>query len=145
MGDRALIHVHDGERISPCVYLHWGGTEVEDLLRKTKVLMGDRTGDVAYTAARLCGLAHDADRDSNLSLGIWGPPDSNYAKAREHMLKTEPYSFDPTRSHYPYSHGDAGVFLVNCKTWEVECFGGYGFGDGADEEHDPLRISKIQL
>jgi hypothetical protein len=28
-----------------------------------------------------------------------------------------------------YSHGDAGVFLVDCLDWEVRCFGGYGLMD----------------
>jgi hypothetical protein len=33
----------------------------------------------------------------------------------------------------PYSHGDAGVFIVDVNTGEVETYGGYGFGNSDPE------------
>lgn len=110
MGDRALIHVHNGKELSPCVYLHWGGSSVAGLLEALEVQMAERTGDVPYATARLIGLAHER-RPGNLSLGVWCADETLEA------LQAEPAD---------YSHGDAGVFLVDCRDWSVVTFGGYG-------------------
>ena len=137
MGDRALIRFHDTETIGPTVYLHWGGSTVRSLLDRTKAFMADRTGDVAYTTARCVGLAHSDTPKTSLSLGVWSEPSDNYLKERERMLR---HKADPKGWHYPYSHGDAGVFLVNCLTWEVECFGGYGLGAGCTYGGEPTIV-----
>jgi hypothetical protein len=124
MGDRALIQfvswpssdpslikkrceVQDGS-YSPVVYLHWMGEDVPRLLSALQILMGDRRGDVDYTAARCIGLACQKT-PGNLSVGVfnsgnrvwWGQGDT---------------------------HGDAGVILVNVHPnhwFETHCEGGY--------------------
>ena len=125
MGDRAILHVHDGETMGPAIYLHWGGNAVGELLTALRERMAGRTGDVAYASARLVGLAHERT-DGNLSLGLWNAPSDEYAKARDEMLRRESPEWMAGRSHFPYSHGDFGVALVDCRDWTVECFGGYG-------------------
>lgn len=141
MGDRALILFHDEKTFGPTIYLHWGGESVPDLLEKTRERMEGRGGDVDYTTARCIGLAHEGS-DGNLSLGTWNTQGyGDYQKARDRMTCTETVAWDKTRQHYAESHGDAGVFLVNVCTWEVEMFGGYGFGAGS---HDGPP-TKVQL
>lgn len=114
MGDRALIHFHDEQSVSPAIYLHWDGYRVRELIDQTQKVMEGRGGDVPYATARAIGVANEMI-PGNLSLGVFdGPNTGDFTTDREAMMKPE------------YSHGDAGVFLVNCKTWEVETFGGYG-------------------
>lgn len=127
MGDRAILHIHDGESMGPAVYLHWcGGAEgIEKLLAALRDRMGGRFGDVSYATARLIGLAH-VEIEGCLSLGVWSVPDSAFIKARKDMLRQDAPTHLDGRKRYPYSHGDFGVALVSCRDWSVECFGGYG-------------------
>lgn len=104
MGDRALVQFESGKEVSPVVYLHWNGTEVKDWLGIWSDLMKDRKGDVPYACARFIGVCHERIK-GNTSLGVWNG---------ESRLKGED------------SHGDAGCFVVNCDTFRVEAFGGYG-------------------
>jgi hypothetical protein len=123
MGDRALIVFHGGKQHSPVIYLHWGGYEVVGLLKKTRALMNDRLGDVEYTAARFCGICHE-DTDGNTSLGMWNSP-----KDIEELKASN------------YSHGDAGVILVDVSdsTWIAKAYNGYGLK--VDEKfHEELAI-----
>lgn len=39
------------------------------------------------------------------------------------------------------SHGDAGCYVVNCKTWEVEAFGGYGEPFNASPKYTMFKIA----
>lgn len=106
MGDRALVQfVGSSKRVSPVVYLHWQGSDVGKLLAELQELMSDRLDDVDYACARFIGIAHSKNVSST-SLGVWN--------SRKKLTVKD-------------SHGDAGCFLVNCKTWEVKTFGGYGF------------------
>ena len=125
MGNRALIVFHDGEDVSPVIYLHWGGSTVKDRLAECRELMRSRSLDelmrlhsldLPYTAARFVGLCHAADADSNLSLGLWNAP------KRDGSL--------PLRLAAIESHGDAGVFEVDVRTWTVRN------RDGHLSEHD---------
>jgi hypothetical protein len=105
MGDRALVQmVTTDKQVSPVLYLHWDGDNVEALIRDTADLMKGRNGDLSYSFARLVGMAHE-HRTGNLSVGVW-----NYA--RKLTAKD--------------SHGDAGCFIVNVDTWDVDAVGGYG-------------------
>ncbi len=128
MGDRALIVVHNGEGdISPAAYLHWGGHKVKDIIERALPRM--RKSDVSYSFARLLGTAHEATPGA-LGLGCFNGP-ANRAEAET----------------ADYSPGDAGVFLLNCKTGLCECFNGYGFRvDGAEDgemahQFDASKIS----
>ena len=129
MGDRARVFFTSGQDLSPGVYLHWHGNEVAALLRKTRERMKGREGDSHYAAARFVGICHE-HIPGNLSLGIeCGPSSVNEARER-----TDGYG-------YEWSPGDAGVFIVNCSTWSVECFGGYGFGERPYSLHsDPVTL-----
>lgn len=104
MGDRALIQFTDGDDYSPITYLHWSGYKVREYLEALKERMKGREGDLAYTAARFVGICHD-DIEGNLSLGLWN--------------QDKPLTEDD-------SHGDAGCFVVNVETWDVQQLGGYG-------------------
>lgn len=110
MGDRAVVVFTDdeGETYSPGVYLHWNGGQVPDLLKKALPRM--RTGDAGYSAARFCGVAHE-NIEGALSLGLVDAPE------RDAGSKEFPWA--------EYSHGDAGVFLVDVNTWKVDVKEGY--------------------
>lgn len=106
MGDRAIVVFRDGDDFSPCVYLHWNGMEVPKWLENAVPRM--RNGEVGYSAARFCGVCHEKI-DGNCALGILPPPKD----------MQEATSDD-------FSHGDAGVFIVDVNTWEVRNYNGYG-------------------
>ena len=103
MGDRALIQFTDGQTFGPVVYLHSSGYRVGDLLQGAAPRM--RAGDVSYATARFIGHCH-AEIDGALSLGVWSQDGKETS-----------------------SHGDAGTFIVDISTGEIETSGGYGFGD----------------
>lgn len=104
MGDRALIQVVSGEQVSPVCYLHWHGDAAPKFICELAERMKGRDGDIAYAFARLIGICH-SHIDGNTSLGCWS--------AEEKLTEGD-------------SHGDAGVFIVDCNTWSVEALGGYG-------------------
>ena len=115
MGNRACIIFHNHERSSygPNVYLHWHGGEVGELVKAVKARMGERLDDEAYTTARLIGLVHEMI-PGNLSLGVFNLP----------------ADFDDEAGYLRgLSPGDAGIFLVDCQTWDIRCHGGYGLDD----------------
>lgn len=105
MGDRALVQFRDSDgKVSPVCYLHWGGFNVPEYIRECAELMRGRDDDVQYAFARFVGICH-SHIPGNLSLGVWN--------------KTAPLTKGD-------SHGDAGCYIVDCATWDVEAFGGYG-------------------
>jgi len=105
MGDRALVQFIDSKgNYSPAVYLHWRGFKVGHYLEALQARMGDRLDDVDYSCARFIGIVHE-DIEGELSLGV-----------REIGRKLRASD----------SPGDAGCFIVNCKTWKVRAMGGYG-------------------
>lgn len=109
MGDRVLIVFASGaDDISPAVYLHWGGSDAPHLIEETAKHMATKKGDAQYAAARCIGLAHAHDAASNTGLGVTAPP----ADLKEETLKK-------------FSHGDAGVVVVDASTFEWKAFGGY--------------------
>ncbi len=114
MGNRACVIFTEGEEFSPVVYLHWHGRDVPTFLKELKVLMADRKGDVPYAVARFTGICH-AHIDGNLSLGIW-------AESKE-------FSKFSKQDWRDYSHGDAGVVVVNVHDFTYEAYGGYLTGE----------------
>ena len=111
MGDRALIVFHDDDgEVSPTVYLHWNGEDVQNMLEAALPRM--RKGDVSYSCARFIGECH-ARLNGNTSLGVF-----NTTVPLEGCKQSD------------FSPGDAGVFLVDVNTWRVEAFNGYGFAHG---------------
>ncbi len=114
MGDRALVIVTDGTEVSPIIYLHWAGNKVPALIGKLKDLMGDRTGDVSYAAARFIGVAH-ADQPDAISLGMWNTSIDD-AKA---VISQDENALEKL------SHGDAGVVIIDCNDFTWKAYGGY--------------------
>lgn len=108
MGNRAVIILTDsrGDH-SPAIYVHWTGSMVPQFLAKWWPIMADRRDDLHYGAARLIGVLHN-EIGGNLSLGCWNLRDIPKAPA---MLP---------KFYTAQSHGDAGVFVVNCKTGDVQ-------------------------
>jgi hypothetical protein len=122
MGDRAVIIVTNNNGDAPvAMYLHNGGCGVGALLAEAAPKM--RAGDADYARARLCGVAHERS-GGILGLGLFaGPKDLEPATLKN------------------FSHGDAGVFVVNVDTGDVETFGGYGWGGNAPAL--PLRLCAV--
>lgn len=106
MGDRSLTTFKDQHGYSPVIYMHWHGSDTRDFLAKAGPIL--RKGDNTYAAARFCGFCH-TEIDSNLGLGLFEPPDPD----------EEGFDWDE------FSHGDAGVFIVDIETGHVEVKGGY--------------------
>jgi hypothetical protein len=120
MGDRALIVVTDGERVSPVVYLHWGGASVPEMIEQLRLLMASRGADVDYAAARLVGIAHET-MPGPLSLGMWNAPESLQRHVRDQVAGTD-------RSYFldQESHGDAGFIIVRADDeYSWQAFRGY--------------------
>jgi hypothetical protein len=108
MGDRAIVIFHNKAKndYSPQVYLHWAGSSVEDYIKQLEKLMGDRRDDVAYQAARFVGICHD-NNPGNISLGIINLPDACNS---------------PDAAFGKLSHGDNGVYLVDCSDYSFKRF-----------------------
>ncbi|WP_045769524.1 hypothetical protein [Xanthomonas albilineans] len=111
MGDRALIQLKCKQEVSPVLYMHWGGSYVGDIIKRTKARMASRH-EIDYAFARLVQEAI-SDSPGDAGFGVWNQVE----------LLTE-----------GDSHDDAGCFVVDISSpeWPVTCFGGYGLAD--DEE-----------
>ena len=132
MGDRALIIVTDRRRaeVSPVIYTHWGGSTVPAVLDDAWELMGDRTGNVGYAAARIVGILHERT-PGNLSLGVWNTPQTIQSAIRSGDAD------DLADALEDYSHGNAGVVLYDCSTGEWTAYGGYlDSGDASERRVD---------
>jgi hypothetical protein len=114
MGDRALVVFKDKSEISPVIYLHWAGSDVPEYIDALRDLMGDRMGDASYAAARFTGIAHTANV-SNLSLGLC-PLNPRLEKAIREADAAAIAAF---------SHGDAGLVLVDTCDFTWCAYGGY--------------------
>jgi len=109
MGCRALVQFvkragkdREIKEGSPVVYLHHDGYMVKQYLHELGELMAPRPNDDSYACARFIGICHSHDSDSALSLGTWNARDGIIGELD--------------------SHGDLGVWVVNCDTWEVETY-----------------------
>lgn len=110
MGDRAIVVFTDDNcegEYSPGVYVHNSGYRIAELIREFAPAM--RRGDAGYSAARFCGELHECI-PGKLGLGLVPGPG-------------KPQSYDDWKK---YSHGDAGVFVVNVSNGDVATYGGYG-------------------
>lgn len=151
MGDRALVIFFGASdalsakkvhvEVSPTAYLHVHGSEVPELLKEHKQLMSSRTNDASYALARFIGVVHSDMPDSNLSLGCFET--SSYVKtAIKHLVagKDTPVKapvwdrekrkdilepMHPADAIAAYSHGDAGVIVVDCRDMTWKAYGGY--------------------
>lgn len=111
MGERVLFQVVRGEDFSPVIYCHWAGDQVRQICTRLRDRMGDRCGDLHYTAARLVQECIDGN-EGNLSFGIWN--------ATSILTAAD-------------SHGDGGVVLIDVSgpldasgpQMQFKCFGGY--------------------
>ena len=114
MGDRAVIVLTDNNEVSPTIYLHWSGENVQSILERLQRRMGDRTGDVSYGAARCVQEAIDGDTD-NLSFGIWNTDE----ETRKAVINRDSDKLSE------YSHGDAGFIVVDVNDYSWKAYGGY--------------------
>jgi hypothetical protein len=119
MGDRALVIFENKDEISPVVYLHWSGSRVPAFLQQLKERMQGREGDVSYATARFIGLCHEAIY-GNLSLGVWNLPADTLVAVKTRGLSTE-----ADKELAGYSHGGAGVVVVNAHDFTWKAYGGY--------------------
>ncbi len=124
MGDRAVLYI---EGASAAVYLHWGGSDVMELLQAAAPTM--RPNDPNYATARLIAAACKLNQPPT-GVGVLRPP----ADLGVETLRK-------------YSHGDAGVFLLPASSGPVRCVGGYGLPPNEYGEHDrnDLRTSNVVL
>tara|TARA_R100000935_G_C2836813_1_gene168565 strand:- start:3142 stop:3498 length:357 start_codon:yes stop_codon:yes gene_type:complete len=114
MGDRALVLFKDARCVSPTVYLHWDGNAVPTLVEQLGILMNGRHNDASYAAARFIGIVHEHTPGS-LSLGVVDTPDeiSDAVRDADEAILAR------------YSHGDAGVVVVDTSDFSWKAFGGY--------------------
>jgi hypothetical protein len=104
MGDRGIVVFKAGEHISPAVYVHWHGENLPELLREAAPTL--RANDPDYAAARFCG--HVANKaKGKTGVGIFNTTTLADVRDRE------------------FSHGDAGVVIVDVGTGEIEAINGY--------------------
>ena len=121
MGNRVVFHVHDGTEMSPSIYGHWAGSHWKEIINELRDLMENRKGDMAYAAARLVGIIHERTPGA-LSLGIWNAPERpSFTEQRAAIMDKS------------YSHGDAGVILIDCRDFSYEAFNGYAEKEDVDE------------
>lgn len=123
MGDRALTIITDstGES-SPVIYTHWAGTYIPERIKELATLMATHKGDLNYAAARFVGINHAHNVDA-LSLGMWNTPDKIQDAVADLVLSDE--KEEAAKTLKDYSHGDAGVIIVNCDDFTWQAFGGY--------------------
>jgi hypothetical protein len=119
MGNRALVIFESKDEVSPVVYLHWNGSQVPELLQQLKERMKGREGDVSYTAARFIGICHESIA-GNLSLGVWNMPADTLI-----AVKSRGSNAWADKELAEYSHGDAGVVIVNAEDFTFQAYGGY--------------------
>jgi hypothetical protein len=132
MGDRAIVQFHNESELGPGVYLHWQGSNVGELLKKTRELMLTRSGSVEYITARFIYFACANDSGSPLSIGVFNQKNEKNIK-----------DFINHDEHNADSPGDAGYFLVNCTEWTVKYYDGYGFGGEEVDEGSELYIAEL--
>lgn len=116
MGERVIFHVFDGEEIGPAVYGHWSGYHALEVVESLKKRMHDRLSDVSYTTARLIQELV-GDDPGNLGFGCWNAPQGVPSVVWGVINDRE------------YSHGDAGVILIDCRDFKVFAHGGYAADD----------------
>ncbi len=113
MGDRGIVVCVSNESENPdiCaagIYVHWDGDRIPRFLKSALEQERLRAGDMEYSAARVCGVFHENIPD-DMSLGLLPAPKD---------LSTELLE--------KYSHGNAGVVLLNCSSPQsIRCVGGY--------------------
>lgn len=112
MGDRVLYVVTGKEKPQgyAAIYSHWGGYNALETLEKAGPTM--RAGDVSYATARLCAAVCEATGDPLLSAGILPPPTLT----------------DVSEEFRSFSHGDAGVIVIDVDTGEYRGYAGYHAG-----------------
>jgi len=116
MGDRAVVLFEGANGIEPfAVYFHWAGAAgVRALCDEALARLAERRGDVSYFAARFVGIAHEHDKDSVTGMGLLAAPTAaQYA--------------DPAAMK-EYSHGDAGVAVLNPAEGTLRWIDGTGYG-----------------
>lgn len=107
MGDRwvTVFRSEDGWH-SPGVYSHnYGHSAVAKLTEAAPSL---RHKDASYSAARLAAYLCNGT-SLNLGVGIVDAPTES----------------DRKDGYKEYSHGDAGVIVVDCVTWKAQPYAGY--------------------
>lgn len=108
MGDRAIVCTRSHGQYGPAAtYLHWGGYAILDQILKAGATGRLRQGDLGYATARLVGELHLATLDeAPLGLGLIAPPTA----------------YPPPAT---YSHGDAGVVVLDVDAGTVTLHDGY--------------------
>ena len=173
MGDRALVVLTDGRKFSPVLYTHFHGGRVGQIIEAALPRM--RLGDLPYSFARLAGVFHESI-SGNHGLGCWNSPvpsadtlaaeppdfderddgsaewrtrrDERRQKVKEWREKV--YADVAAQiQDKEYSHGDAGVFILDIRDWKATAYNGYGFesdaegDDDAENEPNPILVRQF--
>lgn len=105
MGDRIVYYI---EGASCAAYGHWIGEKGIDLLKGALPTM--RKDDDSYAMARLIAyLCKETESSVPTGVGVLRPPKDS----------------DKADAYGEYSHGDAGVVIINAELTRAECFAGY--------------------
>lgn len=153
MGDRALVVFTSQEtgskevEVSPTAYLHWDGSRVKEFIAELADLMQNRQNDECYGLARFIGIVHSKSPDDAFGLGCFETPGQVkraiglLMAGDDSKFKAKVWNYDgrkPKQVHKiltatevlrEYSHGDAGVVVVDTRDYSWKAFGGYLSGN----------------
>lgn len=113
MGDRVLVTVrykdHSGEdAYSVGIYGHWLGDHAVQILKDAEATL--RAHHPTFLVARICGAFCAAHEENHLGVGIFPAPKPDQ---------------DGVVDWHAYSHGGAGIIVVDADTGECICHAGY--------------------
>jgi hypothetical protein len=145
MGDRALIifigvYIRQGNvelDVSPICYTHWSGQSVPDYIKRVGGLMSKdpetlNLNNAGAAAFAFCGMMYEEGNKSGNGFRCWNTP-AHVIKAIEHIFDEREVALIKTGTQWAdgllanYSHGDRGLYVVDCRDFSWEVY------DGADE------------
>lgn len=135
MGDRALVifvgvfpKEHNGLEleVSPTIYTHWSGRVVEGIIEGLdgKVAINDAGEAFVGFCSELA-----SGREDFMGFSCWNTP-AHVIKAIEHIFDEKEVAIIKEGAGWAegllanYSHGDRGIYVVDCRDFSFEVYGG---------------------
>lgn len=156
MGNRGNVIFTAGERVSPCVYLHWNGGPESVYRFLDELDVREVRCDADYEAARFVQVVGEFFMPDQLSLGIVGGPRGGITLESVHGVYTDPsdngfYVVDRTREPRvvrrfvtgPLESGTYGLRELDAEEVELERKAAYDLGryDGIGQYFELMRTA----